>query len=196
MTDSGLPSYRMGLFGFPTSSALVHDQQNPGFRDQRAALEWLRDNLASFGGDPTKITMGGESSGADAVAAMAFEYVEDPIARALLLESGQPLAALPSGDPSEEFERIAGLVGCGDEANSASELECVRGVPADTIKDAISNSTIHPIGVSSGGTPLVDNKTLFSAEEYLKRGEAGEFARLVSSQIPHQQGPQANTRLC
>jgi carboxylesterase type B len=175
-------NYRGTIFGFPNSPALPIDQQNLGIRDHRAALEWLRDNLASFGGDPDQITVGGQSSGADSWAALAYTYPNDYIARGLLLESGHPLAAEPSGDPSEEFHRIAGVVGCRNKSDSAEELRCMKTIPAQTLRDAISPNFINMFAVPNGGTPMIDNITLFTPDEYLKRGNAGRFAKVVCMQ--------------
>ena len=144
-------------------------------------MEWLRDNIAAFGGDPEQIIVGGQSSGADSFAALMYTYPNDPIARGLLLESGHPLAALPFGDPSDEFYFVAEGVGCRNKTNATTELNCMKKVPADDLRSAISNSTWNSFGVVSGGTPVIDNTTLFSAEEYMRRGEAGEFARIAST---------------
>ena len=43
------PSYRLNIFGFPNAAGL--DSQNLGILDQRAALEWVKDNIEAFGGD-------------------------------------------------------------------------------------------------------------------------------------------------
>jgi hypothetical protein len=51
--------------------------------------------------------------------------------------------------------------------------------PAKTLKHAISNKTLNPFGAPAGGNPMVDNLTLFSAEEYARRGATGQFARIV-----------------
>jgi acetylcholinesterase len=64
-------SYRLSLFGFPNTPSLPSNAQNVGIRDQRAALEWVRDNIASFGGDPTRIVHGGQSAGAGISDALA-----------------------------------------------------------------------------------------------------------------------------
>ena len=54
-------NYRVNIMGFPNAAGLK--TQNVGLRDQRAAVEWVQDNIAPFGGDPTAITLWGQSAG-------------------------------------------------------------------------------------------------------------------------------------
>lgn len=60
------PNYRIGLFGFLAGPAITKADKagtaalNPGYWDQRMALRWVQDNIASFGGDPTRVTLAGE----------------------------------------------------------------------------------------------------------------------------------------
>lgn len=68
--DSGLPivhvalNYRLGVFGFAQSAALkLEGSENAGLKDQRLAIEWVRDNIEHFGGNPDKITIAGQSTG-------------------------------------------------------------------------------------------------------------------------------------
>lgn len=57
-------NYRLGVFGFAQSDALRKEgSENAGLRDQRLGLEWVHKNIAAFGGDPSKITIHGQSSG-------------------------------------------------------------------------------------------------------------------------------------
>nr|WP_245720189.1 carboxylesterase/lipase family protein [Nocardia uniformis] len=64
-------NYRIGVLGFLDLSSLGPDfTPNTGLRDQIAALEWVRDNIAAFGGDPGNVTLFGESSGAGCVTAL------------------------------------------------------------------------------------------------------------------------------
>ena len=66
-------NYRLGPFGFLAHPALTaEDSSHPssgnyGLLDQRAALAWVRDNIAAFGGDPNNVTLGGQSSGGHSV---------------------------------------------------------------------------------------------------------------------------------
>ncbi|MEN3793210.1 carboxylesterase family protein [Fulvimarina sp. MAC3] len=64
-------NYRLGLIGFNGFSELFPDDKrfaaNAGLLDQRLALEWVRDNIEAFGGDPERITIAGESAGAASV---------------------------------------------------------------------------------------------------------------------------------
>jgi para-nitrobenzyl esterase len=62
-------NYRLGLFGFLSESHLNSENGNGnwgnyGILDQQAALRWVRDNIAAFGGDPTRVAVGGQSAGA------------------------------------------------------------------------------------------------------------------------------------
>jgi carboxylesterase type B len=68
-------NYRLSVFGFLTGKeALDAGLTNIGFRDQRLALRWVRENIAAFGGSPDKVTIFGESSGAESVTAQVFAY--------------------------------------------------------------------------------------------------------------------------
>lgn len=68
-------NYRLAAFGFLSGKeALDAGVTNIGFRDQRLALHWVNENIAAFGGSPDKVTIFGESSGAESVSAQVLAY--------------------------------------------------------------------------------------------------------------------------
>lgn len=86
-------NYRLGALGFLAHPELSANSSsgtsgNYGLVDQQAALHWTNENIASFGGDPTKITIGGQSAGAASV----IEHLDSPLAKGLfnqvIAESG------------------------------------------------------------------------------------------------------------
>ena len=79
-------NYRMNIMGFPNAAGTR--EQNLGLLDQRVALEWVRDNIRYFGGDPSKIMIWGQSAGAAAVDYHNYAYWDDPIAHAMFAQSG------------------------------------------------------------------------------------------------------------
>lgn len=83
-------NYRLGVEGyglFPDTPA------NPGLRDQLAALEWVHRSIEAFGGDPTRITLCGQSAGAISTGALLAAPQAQGLVRRAILQSGPPEAA-------------------------------------------------------------------------------------------------------
>jgi carboxylesterase type B len=67
--------YRLGAFGqLASADVQQHGKLNVGLLDQRFALEWVQKYISKFGGDPARITLGGESSGAGSVMYQSLAY--------------------------------------------------------------------------------------------------------------------------
>jgi len=80
-------NYRVGILGFMAHPQLTREQGGHsgdyGFLDQNAALKWIHDNIAKFGGDPSKVVLMGQSAGAGSVTAQIFS----PLSRGLFSEA-------------------------------------------------------------------------------------------------------------
>ncbi|KAJ6469165.1 esterase 1, partial [Mycena vitilis] len=84
-------NYRLGPLGFPQGpEAAARGVLNLGLRDQTLALEWVQRNIASFGGDPSKVTVFGQSAGAISVGLLYLNANFASLARAAIFESSQP----------------------------------------------------------------------------------------------------------
>lgn len=167
-------NYRLGIFGF---SGAPEIEQNTGLRDQRSAVEWLRDNVAGFGGDPSRIIIFGQSAGGAAVDYWPYAYQKDPIVAGIISHSGTALSFIPN---TVEYSRsiynnVSATVGCGNGTNS---LSCLRSKNVTEILAAARNVPALPTQALAQATfhPTVDNITVFS--DYASLGNAGAFARI------------------
>jgi para-nitrobenzyl esterase len=84
-------NYRLGALGFVNfgeALGLPAIPSNLGLRDQIAALEWIRDNIEAFGGDPARVTVAGESAGSIAVALLMHARSAWPLFAGAIMQSG------------------------------------------------------------------------------------------------------------
>jgi acetylcholinesterase len=128
-------NYRMAAFGFLSSAEIVSSRnQNLGLRDQRTALKWVNRHIISFGGDPQKVTIWGESAGAYSVGDHINAYDGDTqgLFRAAILESGGAVGPPLNGTDWYQgmYNNLTISVGC---ANATDTLQCLRAVPYETI---------------------------------------------------------------
>lgn len=177
-------NYRLNIFGFPNARGLT--EQNLGILDQRAALEWVRDNIAAFGGDPTRIMQWGRSAGSSATDIHAYAYYKDPIAQSYYMESGTVFSTNPvKPDPVfSNFTFVARNVGCGNPCGGqcknedefgAAELDCMRQVSMIQISNFIGKYADEAKTPPLRFSITVDDRVVFS--DYHARSGAGKFAR-------------------
>jgi len=125
-------SHRLGVFGFFAHSELTAESPhrasgNYGYMDQTAALRWVRDNIARFGGDPQHVTLAGESAGSYAVSAqMASPTAKGLFARAVG-ESGAHFGTTLVVPALAESERNGATFG---ERAGAPSLAALRALSA------------------------------------------------------------------
>ncbi|UQX11592.1 carboxylesterase/lipase family protein [Candidatus Mycobacterium methanotrophicum] len=202
-------NYRLGALGF-----LAHPSLGPGgnignygLADQQAALRWVRDHIADFGGDPRKVTVAGESAGGMSVCDHLVAPGSAGLFRAAIIQSAPCQAQADVATGARESVDYAASVGC---RNPVSTAACLRALPATALdrppwyvslgdSDALSGPLTGtallpdaPVPASAAGraarVPVLigvnhDEFTMFAALRYLKLGRgitAGEYPRLLA----------------
>ena len=156
-------NYRLGLYGFFAHPELALEDPNGstgnyGMLDQIAALQWVRDNIGAFGGDPENITIFGESAGAHSVGQLMASPVAQGLFHKAIAQSGSGFYQFQSVD--QAYERISGI----DAGLQAAELLGLSGteqIPAmrSLSTEELLKVAVHP-EISATFHPQIDGYAL------------------------------------
>ncbi|KAF9870017.1 carboxylesterase [Colletotrichum karsti] len=176
-------NYRLSVFGFPGSKeAIDAGAANLGFRDQRLALRWINENIGSFGGASDKVTIFGESSGAESVSAQVLAYNgrDDGLFRGAIAESGFG-GVIPrwagglnntEGYQANWDSLVANISSCASTVGTQESLDCLRSAPLEEI-NSVLNSTAGP---TIAFFPVIDHD--FIADYPTNQLNSGDFVKV------------------
>ncbi len=166
-------NYRLGVFGFmPHPSFEASHNGGYALEDQRAALRWVKRNIAAFGGDPSNVTIAGESAGA---ASVCMHLIAPDQSRGLfekaIVQSAACAVRLHTVSEAEAVGRnVAHLVGCDD---AAGALACLRTKTVAELLEAAANAAS---GELMAFAPAVGSRTL--PQQGAVALATGEFLRV------------------
>ncbi|TDE60304.1 carboxylesterase family protein [Nonomuraea mesophila] len=156
-------NYRLGVAGFLTHPSL-RESGGLALDDQRAAMRWVRRNIAAFGGDPGNVTIMGESGGGFSVCGHLASPASAGLFQRAIVQSapcGTPGSASRTRARAQaESDEVIGKVGCADAFDVA---DCLREVPMSTLLKAYGTER-EPRPIS--GTPALP----LPVDEALRRG--------------------------
>lgn len=142
-------NHRLGIMGFYPSSA-DSLPGNVGFYDQLSALRWVKNNIASFGGNPGDVTLVGHSAGAMSVGLHCTSAISRGLFKRAILQSGTPITLIigVAFSGSVLFREHAEKLGCYDsEAETRKKipeiLQCLRQLDAKKIYSTIGSKSIQ-----------------------------------------------------
>ena len=134
-------NYRTNIFGFFVHPELTKESPhkasgNYGLLDQVAALRWVQQNIAAFGGDPKRVTIAGESAGSISVSALMASPLSKDLIAGAICESGAAIASLPPrplADAEQNGVKFAAAAG-------ADSLAALRAMTAPQLQEAAARA--------------------------------------------------------
>ncbi|GAB1218342.1 hypothetical protein ATERTT37_007596 [Aspergillus terreus] len=135
-------NYRLGALGMLAGSeAEKAGSTNIFLHDQRQALAWIQENIAEFGGDPSRVTIFGESAGAISIGLHVIAYGgrDDGLFSAAIMESGNPYYGkliTRKADKEASFQSLLAATNC---TRALDSLACLRSAPVSSMLEAVSS---------------------------------------------------------
>jgi para-nitrobenzyl esterase len=172
-------NYRLNLFGFLSHPALDNQGApfgNYGLMDMQAALQWVRANIASFGGDAQNVTLGGQSAGAGAAAAHVISPGSAGLFHRAIFQSGgySPIAPLTAArERGIKFAEAAGCPKSEKTGNNTQIAQCLRALPAAKIAALSGSESATSVFVSG---PMIDGTVI--PRQAIDAFEEGRFTRM------------------
>ena len=173
-------NYRLGALGFLHAPAL--GETNFGMRDQVAALRWVRDNIANFGGDPDNVTIFGESAGGMSVATLMASPEAAGLFHKAIPQSGAGHHTMPLAVAEETGAAFLRRLGV-----APDDLDALRALSVEQILEAQGEMEAEMFAaIAEGGTaemrftPVVDGEFLTErAVDAVARGQSQAVSTLV-----------------
>lgn len=152
-------NYRLGALGFLATADMPSGVGNFGFRDQLLALNWVQQNIASFGGDPSQVLLFGESAGAMSVGLHTLSSSQSAgLFKAALMESN------PLGIPYKTLQQAQTLGQTYSSLFTCSDLSCLRQQSAcELVAQETSPSLVPPLITLSSmlpWSPVIDGSLI------------------------------------
>ena len=141
--------YRLNAFGFLalpelTAESPHHASGNYGLLDQIAALRWVRDNIAQFGGDPDRVTIAGQSAGAQDLGLLMTSPLAEGLFRGAIAESGTIIIDGNLTPSLQDAERNGAKLAAALQAQESGSLPHLRSLPAEEILKAAEKVPAGP----------------------------------------------------
>jgi para-nitrobenzyl esterase len=164
-------NYRLGMLGFLTHPALTAEageSGNYGLMDQQMALQWVQDHIADFGGDPTNVTIFGQSAGGHSVLSqMAAPGSADLFSKAIIQSGTFGIEQRAMNDYSDEEKNFLEAVGCPATGVMSADVDCLRSLDVDDILKAQFEHIFDPPLPAYGGSFLpLSFETAFATGAY------------------------------
>ncbi|XP_029443068.1 thyroglobulin [Rhinatrema bivittatum] len=173
--------YRVGVFGFLGIGSSVASG-NWGLLDQVAALTWVQRNIASFGGDSSRVSIAAERSGADIASIHLLAADASLFQRAVLMGGSafSPVSVISGEKALKQAAVLAREVGCPSSSND-DMVSCLRDFPADVL-NAAQTKLLAISGPFQSWGPVIDGAYIreFPAVE-LKRSRSQKIDLLIGS---------------
>ncbi|GAA5821400.1 hypothetical protein JCM3770_003505 [Rhodotorula araucariae] len=191
-------NYRLGLLGNWNSIASRYEDEpgNVSLLDSRFAVDWVKKNIAAFGGDPHNIAIAGQSGGGGIVMSQLVLYDgEKPNYEKAIPRSNQNYAAYKIEELTTRNDAFARLVNCTDSASTKDgakkQLACMRKVPAEAIRLAsldFAKTTPDSGFAWPGWVPSVDGVTL--TDQPIRLFNQGKVAKVpvITGDVTNEMG--------
>ncbi|KAL1784299.1 acylcarnitine hydrolase-like [Sigmodon hispidus] len=155
--------YRLGVLGY-FSTGDQHARGNWGYLDQVAALRWVQQNIAHFGGNPDRVTIFGQSAGGLSVSSHVVSPMSQGLFHGAIMQSGVAIMpGLISQSAEMVYTMVANLSGC-DQMNSEVFVDCLRGKSEEEILAITKVFKIIPAVVDGEFFPRHPEELLASAD--------------------------------
>lgn len=152
-------NYRLGPFGWLSLSqygGALEEATNLGLQDIIAALRWVRENIAQFGGDPGSVTVTGHSAGAFSALGLLAAPSADGLYHHLAAFSGMPSRLVPAWGAEERALAVLTALGVQDDAEQLLDIDAK--LLAETMSKTQSSDPGAPHGVDNNAIAIVDDR--------------------------------------